>query len=345
MFDKLLREMKKLERGVKVPIQIPLDEKGYMDRQCPSGECEAEFKVLFEDWRDKVRDEVVYCPICRFEAQSTEWNNPVQREHIRRTAMAHLKKVVNKAMTEDARDFNSRQPRGGLISMSMSVKPSHTPILIPPQAAEEMLQDFMCESCGCRYSSVGAAFFCPACGHNSAHTTFSTAVQTVRGSVENLSRIRQAVEEAADKDAAENTGRQILENGLVKLVASFQRFAEATFHLLPNASGFNVRKNLFQNLNESMALWRNATRKGYEDLLAPAEMAALAMFFQQRHLLAHREGIVDQDYIDRSGDRSYSVGQRLVIKESAVKELADLVKKLGDSLPGPRPNQQGAGNP
>jgi hypothetical protein len=345
MFDKLLREMKKLERGIKVPIQIPLDDKGYMDRQCPSGECEAEFKVLFEDWRNKVCDEVVYCPICRFEAQSTEWNTPAQREHIRRTAMARLKKVVNKAMTEDARDFNSRQPRGGLISMSMSVKPSHTPILIPPQAAEEMCQDFVCESCGCRYNSVGAAFFCPACGHNSAQTTFATAIQTVRGSVENLPQIRKAVEEAADKDAAENTARQILENGLVKLVASFQRFAEAAFHLLPNASSFNVRKNLFQNLNESTALWRNATGKGYEDLLAPSEMVALTLFFQQRHLLAHRECIVDQYYIDRSGDRSYTVGQRLVIKESAVRQLADLVRKLGDNLPRARPSPHGMSKP
>jgi hypothetical protein len=335
MFDKLLREMKKLERGVKVPIQIPLDEKGYMDRQCPSGECEADFKVLFEDWRDKVSNEVVYCPICRFEAQSIEWNTEAQREHIRRTATAHLKKVVNQAMKEDARDFNARQPRGGLISMSMSVKPSHSPILIPPQVAEEMRQDFVCESCGCRYSSVGAAFFCPACGHNSAQTTFTTAIQTVRGSVENLPRIRKAVEEPADKDAAENTARQILENGLVKLVASFQRFADAIFHLLPNASGFKVRKNLFQHLGDSTALWRAATGKGYEDLLAASEMAALTLFFQQRHLLAHREGIVDQDYIDKSGDRSYTAGQKLVIKESAVSQLADLVKKLGESLLGP----------
>lgn len=121
MFDNLRRQLKKLERGVRVPIQIPLDEKGYMDRECPCDECRAEFKVLFEDWRDKIRDEVVYCSICRFEAPSTEWNTEAQQEHIRRVAMAHLKKVVNKSMRQDARTFNARQPRDRLISMSMSV--------------------------------------------------------------------------------------------------------------------------------------------------------------------------------------------------------------------------------
>ena len=332
MFHKLLRDLKKLERGVKVPIQIPLDDKGYMDRQCPSEDCHTEFKVLYEDWRDKVRDEVVYCPICRIEAPSTEWNTEAQQEHIQRAAMAHLKKVVNRAMQDDARAFNARQRRGGLISMSMSVKPGHIPVLIPPQAAEAMRQDFSCESCRCQYSSVGAAFFCPACGHNSAQSTFTAAVQTVRATVTSLPSIRAAVDAAADKDAAENTVRQLLENGLVKLVASFQRFAEATFHALPTSASFPVRKNLFQNLTESTTLWQNATGKGYEDFLTQAEMSDLHVFFQQRHLLAHREGIVDQDYITKSGDKGYGVGQKLVIRNDAILRLADLVEKLAQGL-------------
>lgn len=335
MFDDLLRQLKKLERGVRVPIQIPLDEKGHMDRRCPCDECGSEFKVLFEDWREKVRDEVVYCPICRFEAASTEWSTEAQQEHIRRVALAHLKRVVNQAMTRDARAFNARQPRGGLIRMSMSVKPGHVPILIPPQAAEAMRQEFVCEPCGCRYSSLGAAFFCPACGHNSARSTFSAAVQTVRATVTNLAGIRAAVAAAADADAAENTVRQLLENGLVKLVAAFQRFAEAAFHALPTAAGVHARKNLFQNLTESTAVWRTATGRGYEDVLDPAEMADLHLYFQQRHLLAHREGLVDPDYISKSGDRSYAVGQRLVVKDPAVLRLAALVERLAVGLTAP----------
>jgi hypothetical protein len=114
MFDKLLRELKKLEQAVMVPVQIHLDEKGYIDRQCPSGECRTEFKVLREDWEHKVQADVVYCPICRFEAARTEWNTDAQLEHLRQAAIAHLKSTVGRAMQEDAREFNRRQPRGGL---------------------------------------------------------------------------------------------------------------------------------------------------------------------------------------------------------------------------------------
>ena len=54
MFHEFIRELWRLEQRVSVPIDMPLDEKGYFDRRCPHQECHSEFKVLFEDWREKV---------------------------------------------------------------------------------------------------------------------------------------------------------------------------------------------------------------------------------------------------------------------------------------------------
>ncbi|HMO93781.1 MAG TPA: hypothetical protein PKD64_16450 [Pirellulaceae bacterium] len=332
MFDKLLRELKKLERGVLVPIQISVDDNGQLDRQCPSRKCRATFKISLDDWRDKVRDDVVFCPFCRHEAPSTEWNTNSQENYIKRAGMAHLKKIVKKAMVEDARSFNSRQPRGGLISISMQVKPESAVILIPPKAAEEMRQEFICEECGCRYSSLGASFFCPSCGSNNARSTFAAAVEGVRTTIAHLPNIRRTVEEAAGKDAAADTCRQLLENGLVKLVASFQRFAEAMFEVAPKTTSVKVRTNLFQNLAESTVVWKAAIGIGYEDVLDPREMEQLNLFFQQRHKLNHCEGVIDQAYIDKSGDRTYRIGQRLVIQEPAVMRLAELVERLANGL-------------
>ena len=332
MFDKLLRELKKLERGVLVPIQISVDDNGQLDRQCPSRKCRATFKISLDDWRDKVRDDVVFCPFCRHEAPSTEWNTNSQENYIKRAGMAHLKKIVKKAMVEDARSFNSRQPRGGLISISMQVKPESAVILIPPKAAEEMRQEFICEECGCRYSSLGASFFCPSCGSNNARSTFAAAVEGVRTTIAHLPNIRRTVEEAAGKDAAADTCRQLLENGLVKLVASFQRFAEAMFEVAPKTTSVKVRTNLFQNLAESTVVWKAAIGIGYEDVLDPREMEQLNLFFQQRHKLNHCEGVIDQAYIDKSGDRTYRIGQRLVIQEPAVMRLVELVERLANGL-------------
>jgi hypothetical protein len=49
-------------------------------------------------------------------------------------------------------------------------------------------------------------------------------------------------------------------------------------------------------------------------------------------LLAHREGLVDADYIAKSGDQNYRDGQRLVIREAPVRECLALVEKLGAGL-------------
>lgn len=67
-------------------------------------------------------------------------------------------------------------------------------------------------------------------------------------------------------------------------------------------------------------------------MLTPTEMADVVRYFQQRHLLAHQQGIVDADYISRSGDSSYLPGQRLIIKPTAVLQFVDLVDKLGKEL-------------
>jgi hypothetical protein len=61
-------------------------------------------------------------------------------------------------------------------------------------------------------------------------------------------------------------------------------------------------------------------------------MCDLLRLIQQRHLLAHSEGIVDQDYINKSGDKTYAVGQRLVIQETTVVRTAYLVSKLVEEL-------------
>ena len=214
----------------------------------------------------------------------------------------------------------------------MSYRPSPLPILIPAEASEIMRQQSACEECDCRYSSVGAAFFCPACGHNSASSTFDAAVETVRKTLDSLSTIRQALAEATDNDTAEDSARQICENGLVKLVSAFQRLAEASFDGLPNRLQFSPRRNVFQNLSESSGLWRSAVGDGYDDMVSASDFSDLERFFQQRHLLVHREGMVDQEYIDRSGDHRYAAEQRLVVRDNTVRELADFVSKIAGEL-------------
>ena len=119
---------------------------------------------------------------------------------------------------------------------------------------------------------------------------------------------------------------------MVRIVGAFQRAAEGLFDRLPSGASITRRRNAFQNRAEGSTLWRQASGKGYDDLLCAVEITDLLRFFQQRHLLAHCEGMVDRDYINRSWDQVYSVGQRLVIREDAVSHAADVASRLVNEL-------------
>ena len=79
-------------------------------------------------------------------------------------------------------------------------------------------------------------------------------------------------------------------------------------------------------------LWHDLVGKGYDDWITDAQYAKLRKCFQQRHLLQHQDGIVDQDYIAKSGDVSYQIGQHLIIKAVDITEYAEIVENLGKQV-------------
>ncbi len=330
MFDNILNELKRIN-GMRVDIPLPLDEDGYLDRQCPNPSCQSEFKILSQDWIDKVSDAKVFCPTCRFESPASNWNTSQQIEYAKELAIRQVRRNIHAALTADARNFNRNQ-QPGFIQMSMSVKPVSELFIVPILAAKIMRQKFLCESCGCNYASIGTAFFCPACGHNSVISTFDQTIETVRQVMALLSSIQITLTSSYNEDVAQNSTRHILEDNLGRLIGAFQYLAEAMFDKLPNAQNFKRRKNIFQNLSESSELWEKATGKGYKHMLSPTELAELECFFQKRHLLAHRNGIVDQEYINKTGDKTYGIGQRLIIQDSDIMRLADLLYSLTQEL-------------
>ncbi len=213
--------------------------------------------------------------------------------------------------------------------MSLSYRPGTRPIVMPAEALPALQQRSGCEACGCEYASRGAAFFCPACGHNSARSTFAGAVATVRASMDLAERLPSLMD---DQDAAADIARQLAEDCLVRLWSSFQRFAEATYAAHPPSASAPARRNAFQNLEESDRLWSGAVGMTYADLLSAGEHRDLVRLVQQRHVLGHQDGLVDAGYVAKSGDARYRVGQRLVVGPPAVRHLADLVERLATGL-------------
>jgi len=96
MFDEVQRQLRRLERGTSVPVSLPLDAEGFLDRRCPWSECGFTFKVPSDDWREKVPDDIAYCAFCRHEAAPADFTTPEQLAHAKSVALKQVQRSIER---------------------------------------------------------------------------------------------------------------------------------------------------------------------------------------------------------------------------------------------------------
>lgn len=334
MLEEFARELDRFPSTITINISLPVDEKGYLDRRCPHQECGVFFKVMDDDWDDHVSDEAAFCPKCGAKDEPDGFHTPSQAAYIERRARDYVSQQLDQALGRAARRTRPRRISSGLfdITMDVSYRPTPTIFSLSPVAHEVLRQDIQCEKCGCRWSVVGTGYFCPACKHNSVLRDFDSTVATAINVVDRIEDIREAVAKGSDSDAAADVAQQLVEDQVENLFSAFQRLSEALFCEIPNAASFRFDHNLFQRLDDASDLWHDATGRSYSAHLSGTELDEVRAMMQRRHKLTHKQGMVDQRYVDQSGDTSYAVGQRLVINEAQVRSLAAIIQKLAGGL-------------
>lgn len=295
-------ELGKLENTGEVSIQV--DEDGYSDRECPNEDCLFPFKVFEQDWLDLFKDEAVFCPKCRTAGKSnTFWSS----KHIE-----HIKDKIIKRIHE---------------AWDGKTLPENIVDSVP--ALDVYKQKHQCENCNARYSVVGTTYFCPCCGHNSILKTFEDTLNRVEIKLKNIPLIMEQMKSVTDEDQAQIVASSLIESSLSEITVGFQRYLDERYNELTDKK---LKRNPFQNIERGNEEWKKSFGIEYSDFLNKAELNTLNRAFQQRHLLQHNEGIVDQDYLNKSQDSSYVLGQRLVLKSEFIIEVKSLVAKLISSM-------------
>jgi len=300
--DNFKNEIENLEKTGSVKIEV--DEDGYTDRECPNEDCLFPFKVFEEDWINLFKDEAVFCPKCRQEEKSNSfWSS------------SHLDIIKNKIIERIHDAWDGR------------TIPSNIVDSVP--ALEIYKQKHDCENCSARYSVIGATYFCPCCGHNSILKTFNETLNKVEIKISNIPIILEQLKDLNDADQAEIIATSLIESSLSDIVVGFQRYLEERFI---QVTGKSLKRNPFQNLKRGSDAWKEFFGFEYSDFISKYELARLNTAFQQRHLFQHNEGIVDQEYINKSEDTSYKIGQRVVLKPDFIIESKQIVKLLITSM-------------
>ena len=97
-----------------IPIQVPVDDDGFLRRECPT--CEQEFKWFHHQAGDTDAEVVdhFYCPRCGAPAGPNSWWTPLQLKSARAQAAPDIERVMNDALGGIGRSS------GGLVKLSES---------------------------------------------------------------------------------------------------------------------------------------------------------------------------------------------------------------------------------
>jgi len=310
--------MKNLERlGSKFSISITPDEDGFIGRECPVAECESYFK-LQPGTGLTGKDVQCHCPYCGHEDAPDKFFTQAQIEYAKSIVLSQ----VTGALIKDLKslEFNHRPSGGFGIGISMKVTGQPTPIR---HYREKQLEtEVVCDICTLRYMIYGVFGFCPDCGsHNSLQ---------ILG--KNLELVEKMLAVAEDQESA--VAQVLIENALEDCVSSFDGFGRETCRVFSSqaATPEKAAEIRFQNIANARQRVQVQFGVNIADGLTESDWALVIRCFQKRHLLAHKMGVVDEEYIQATGDHTAVLGRKSQVDSTEVRDLVVVLRSLGKQL-------------
>ena len=304
--------------GNSISIQIPPDESGFTGRECPDPACLGYFKIEFGTGLEGTGLQC-HCPYCGHTAAHDHFWTKEQIEYAKSVAV----RKITDALHNDLKMMEfDHKPKGTFgIGMSMKVK-SGRPTPIHYYREKQLETEIICDHCTLRYSVYGVFAFCPDCGQHNSLQILNKNLEVVGKMLDLAKGVEEAVAERLTDDALEDC------------VSAFDGFGRESCRLHANVSRnpTKAEKMSFQNLEVANAAFLGLFGLDLSALLSAEEWQSAVTAFQKRHLVAHKLGVVDQDYIAKSGDTHAVVGRKIGIGGEEINALASIISKLAKRM-------------
>jgi len=303
--------------GSQFSISIPPDKDGLIGRDCPAPECESYFKIQVGTGL-KGENLPCHCPYCGYTAGQDKFFTKEQVEYAKSVVLNQ----VTGALLKDLKslEFNHR-PRGAFgIGISMKVTGQPTPIR---HYREKRLEtEMVCEQCTLRYMIYGVFGFCPDCGEHNSLQIFD----------KNLELVLKMLDLASNAEV--ELLNRMVENALEDCVSAFDGFGReiCRLHAEKSAEPAKVAKVSFQNLDGAKHNLYALFNVNLSSRVTDEEWKAAVRGFQKRHLLSHTMGVIDEEYVRKSGDVQAATGRKIKVDAEEVRELVRIVRKLAHEV-------------
>jgi endogenous inhibitor of DNA gyrase (YacG/DUF329 family) len=324
------------DEGFQASLSLPVDDDGFFSRQCPT--CEQPFKMNADQWEALPDDAQVTCPYCGEQPEDVnDFMTPDQRERVDAAINALAEQYVHGAFSDMLRQSFGTRPRrmgGGMFSIEMSVDTgAPPPIRVLPEYVEERVRrTITCSKCSTTYAIYGASAFCPVCGPRAALATVIEAIEAARAA---LSLEDLLPEDAREQARGAGVFGNVAADTIKRVVTLFEVFARNQFEERVPTYIDALRKagrGVFQRLDDVDDLFDQDAGLRLSALVDRNTWARLLVTFQQRHVLVHRHGLIDDQYLRRVPAARQRVGQVLVATRKEAEQALDDLERLVQAL-------------
>lgn len=303
--------------GNQMSIPIPQDEDRLTGRECPVPECESYFKVQFGTGL-KGENLPCHCPYCGHVALHNKFFTRAQIEYAKSVAINR----ITGALLQDMKALEFEHRPSGAFGIGISMKVEGRPHPIRFYREKRLETEVVCEKCTLHYMIYGVFGFCPDCGvHNSP--------QILK---KNLELIEKALVFAEAQEPA--LTQMLVANALEDCVSAIDGFGRETCRVFAQKATDVVKATTisFQNIDRARQRVSDLFGLDFAQGIDTQQWALIHRCFQKRHLLAHKMGVVDQAYIDETGDGAAVAGRKIQIQTTEVRALVAALRAIGEQL-------------
>jgi len=295
-------------------IELQTDDEGLTGRECPAPECEKYFKIQFGTGLEG--DVPCTCPYCGHRGPHDEFMTQDQIDYVKSVAVRHVSGMLHKELKK----LERRPKRNQFISIGVKVRGSRTPLHY--YSEKELEQIVVCDSCTLRYAIYGAFGFCPDCGQHNSDQILNA----------NLAVAEKLLDLA--QDAESEVAAKLAENTLEDAVSAFDGFGRETCAVYADKSSdaAKAQKLSFQNIERAADQVSDLFSVNMRDGVSDDQWDFVLRCFQKRHVLAHKMGVIDDEYVRKTGASPSLVGRKVEITAEEARNLCGQLRIFGRNL-------------
>jgi len=284
-------------------VKIEPDEDGYTGRECP--QCEKYFKIKFGTGLRNASD--CHCPYCNHIGLHDVFCTKQQIEYAKSVAVHKISGEFLKSLKKMER----KPQRDMFISIGITVKGRPTPIAY--YLEKELEEKVHCSNCTLEYTIYGTFGYCPDCGVHNSQQIVNT----------NFDLVLKILDLASKADGDVKT--KLIENSLEDAVSAFDGFGRE------HCSDI-YHKIAFQNIGAAKDKLLKEHGLDISARLDANQWNFVSEQFQKRHLLAHKMGVIDEEFIVKTGKDQSLIGRKVSITENDVRLLVSHLKVVVENI-------------